>query len=113
MAFEVVKYEAESGTIHPLRLDDARASVAGPAPAADIDSGAATVKISKSRGQFGIRPRGVRLVRTVGTAPNQFKKYTFLPCLTPARYNALTRGTDVTIGGTSWEVSKQVPEDAD
>lgn len=112
MPFTRTKYEADSGEIHPIRLDDDRLSAAGTPPAGDITNDA-SVKISKSRREFGIRPRGVSLVRTRGSAPNQFKVYTFVPCLTETYYDGLAKGDSITVDSVSWEVANKIPEDND
>jgi hypothetical protein len=108
-SFTRTKYESNNGDVHGIRIASDRVTAAGAAPSGDVND-VGTVQISKGKRQFGLRPRGVVLVRTLGTAPNQFKKYSFLPCLTTARYNALTEGTEVEIGGVDWKVLRQVPE---
>lgn len=112
MAFTTTKYESDQGTIHPIRLDSERVAAAGAAPAAAQDSDI-KVKISKGNREFGIRPRGVRLVRTVGTAPDTFKKYTFLPVLTPTAYDGagFSVGTEITIDAVVWTVAARQVED--
>lgn len=112
MAFTVTKYEADNEEIHPIRLNSARVAAAG-TPPTGAQTSDAYVKISKSNRQFGIRPRGLRLTRTVGTAPDTFKKYTFLPILTQAAFAANTSsvGATVTIGTVSWTVAAKLGED--
>lgn len=112
VAKTTTKYEADSGLIHALILDPARFAQAGAPPTANIDSNI-KAKVSKSNREFGIRPRGVRLARIVGVAPDTFRKYAFLPVLTPTAYNGtgFTVGSTVTIDGTAWEVVAKVPED--
>lgn len=106
------KYEADSGLIHPLKLTPDYAAAAGTEPAGDPNS-RIKAHISKSNRQHGLRPRGVTLARTVGTAPDTFVKYTFLPLrsqadATSAAYNT---GASVTVAGSTWEVVGYSPED--
>jgi len=109
-----VKYESDAGTIHPLRLDSTRVSAAGTAPTGAQDSDV-SAKVSKSTREAGLKPRGVRLVRTIGTAPNQFKRYTFLPVLTQTALDGagFNVGATITIDGVAWTVARRLPEDAD
>lgn len=108
------KYEDEDGGIHPIRLDTTRTGVAGTPPSGAVDS-SISAKVSKSSRSYGLRPRGVRLSRILGTAPNQFKRYTFLPVLTPTALAGagFATGSTITIDGTAWTVAKKVAEDMD
>lgn len=107
-----VKYEANDGSIHSLLLDNARATVAGTPPTGPIDS-KIKAQMSKTNKEFGLRPRGVRLARVIGTEPNTFKKYTFLPVLTPTQASAseFQLGAIITIDSVGWEVVGIVNED--
>jgi len=112
MAFLRTKYEADNGEIHPIRLNTLTAAVAGTAP-----EGATTsdiiAKVSKSNREFGIRPRGVILTRTVGTAPDTFTRRRFLPVLTEAAWGGSGFAPDatITINSIAWKVLRKVPED--
>jgi len=108
----VVKYEANSGSIHSLLLSADRASEAGTEPSGNVNS-KIKAQMSKTNKEFGLRPRGVRLARVIGTEPDTFKKYTFLPVLTPTEWNSATfqNGATITIGSTNWEVVAAVAED--
>jgi len=112
MPFTTTKYESDDGIIHPIRINSTRVAAAGTAPAGAVTSNA-YAKISKSNREFGIRPRGVRLVRTLGTGDLAFKKYSFLPVLTSTAWDANTfdPGATVTIDETAWTVAARVPED--
>jgi len=114
MAFTTTKYESDNGLIYAIRLQDARASLAGTAPTGTVDANS-TVKVSKSTREFGIRPRGVRLQRVLGTAPNTFKKTTFLPVLTPTAFAEATFdvGATITISTVAWTVLRKQEEDGD
>lgn len=106
------KYESNDGEIHSIGLSADRAAVAGTAPTGAINN-SIKAKISKTNGEYGLRPRGVVLTRTVGTAPDTFKKYAFLPVLTAAEYNsaAFAIGVEITIGLIVWTIVSKVPED--
>lgn len=112
MAYTITRYLADSEDIHPIRLSDDKLAQAG-TPPTGVAGSPIFVKISKTNREFGIRPRGVRLVRTVGTAPNTFKKYSFLPVLTPTAFagTGFAPGSAITIGTVAWTVAARVPED--
>jgi len=111
-AFTVTKYEGDDGEIYGVRLSPSKFAVAGTPPA-----GAATsnikAKVSKSRREFGIKPRGVTVARTIGTGDDTFKKYSFVPVLTPAAFGTATFaiGADITFSGFTWTITAKVPED--
>lgn len=106
------KYEDEFAQIHAFKLTATYAAVAGTPPTGAVNN-SILPKISKSNREYGLRPRGVRLSRTVGTAPNTFKKYTFLPILTVAGSveAGFAIGAEITIDGVAWTVTGKVPED--
>lgn len=106
------KYESDLGTIHRILLTPDFAAAAGAAPAGDITSNIRP-KVSKSNGEFGLRPRGVRVSRTLGTDPDTFKKYAFLPVLSATVFAGTTfnSGAEVTIGGITYTVVSRVSED--
>lgn len=106
------KYESDSGDIHFIALSPDFATAAGTPPTGAINNDI-KAKVSKSNREYGIRPRGVRLSRTIGTAPDTFKKYTFLPVLTPTAFGGagFQLGATVTIGTTDYVVVSRNPED--
>lgn len=112
VAYVNTKYEADNGDVHGILLSPDKFAVAGTPPTGTASS-PVKIKISKTNKEFGIRPRGVRLVRTVGTAPDTFKKYAFLPVLTPAAFAtaAFAIGAEITIGGVVWVVASKEGED--
>lgn len=112
VAFQDVKYETNEGDISIMRLLPSRAAVAGTQPA-DASNTSLRVKISKSDREFGVRPRGVRLSRIVGTAPDTFRRYSFLPVTTPTAFAtaAFQLGATIAIDGTDWTVSARIEED--
>lgn len=107
-----VKYEDKDGTVYALQLTAEFAIAAGTEPTGGVSSDIKP-KISKSNREYGIRPRGVRLVRTVGTAPDTFKKYAFLPVLTQVEWlsGAYAPGAGINIGTTAYTVVSRVDED--
>lgn len=106
------KYEADDAAIHAIRMTQSFADKAGTPPAGAVNS-PIRVKISKSNREYGIRPRGVGLARTIGTAPNTFSKTTFLPVLTPTAFASAAFALDakITIGTTEWTVISKRGED--
>lgn len=106
------KYEADGGAIHGIILEPDRLAAAGAPPTGGVTSNI-KVKISKGNKEFGIRPRGVRLARLVGTAPDTFRKYSFLPVLTATAFNGtgFALGSTVTISTVDWEVVAKISED--
>lgn len=106
------KYEADEGDIYAIILSPDYAAKAGAAPAGTVTS-PIKAKVSKSSRAYGIRPRGVTLSRTIGTAPDTFNKTTFLPVLTPSAFSSATfaLGATITIGSTTWTIVGKRPED--
>jgi hypothetical protein len=112
VAFSNTKYESDSGDIHPLRISPTVLGAAGTPPTGAV-SNSIKVKVSKTNRSYGIRPRGVRLSRTVGTDPDTFKRYKFIPVLTPTAFNGASfalNGT-VSINSVVWTITGKVPED--
>ena len=109
MAFVDRAYASDQGFVCLIRQSDQEAAASG--------AGGGTVDApfhclcSGSRRRFGIHARGVRLTRTLGTAPNTFTRSSFLAFPTAAAWNAATVGGDITIGSVSWTVSSKVPEE--
>jgi len=113
MAAKILKkYESDAGSIHPIRLGTDEATAAGAEPSGDIDS-RIKVKVSKGNREYGIRPRGLRLARVKGTAPDTFVVYKFLPILTEAGLELAANavGKDKTVGAIAWKVVDHRPED--
>jgi hypothetical protein len=108
--FERGKYQSNGGDIHPIRISEDRYAAAGTPPAGDVNS-SIRVKISKNNTEFGIRPRGLRLARELGTDPDTFTKYTFLPVLTQTAWEGFSENEEVEIDGVTWTVVSKVPED--
>lgn len=110
-AFVSTKYESDSGLIHPLRLTPEYAAVAGTEPTAAANSDI-SAQISKNGRAYGIKPRGVTCARTIGTAPDTFVKYTFVPLRSIDNYNSPTyaKGETITIDSVVWTIVSKIPE---
>lgn len=111
-AKSLTKYESNSARIHPLLLSLASFQATSIPPTGAVND-FLRPKISKSRREYGLKPRGVILSRTLGTAPDTFKKYYFLPILTQAAYNGTTYadGATVNIATVPWTVVGRVNEE--
>jgi hypothetical protein len=106
------KYQGDDNTIYAIRLSPPFAEKAGTAPTGAVTS-PIKAKVTKSTKEFGLRPRGVTLARTLGTAPDTFVKTTFLPALTLSAFNgtAFALAAKVTIDGVEWEIVSRRAED--
>jgi hypothetical protein len=111
------KYEADNGAIHRIQLSAAKLAVASnTVPTAAIDS-TVKVKISKGNREFGLRPRGVTMFRTLtgGTGGSAVSKnvYTFLPILSKTVFDGATFASETThtYKGNTWTVLDKRQED--
>ncbi len=106
------KYQGDDNTIYAIRLSPPFAEKAGTAPTGAVTS-PIKAKVTKSTKEFGLRPRGVTLARTLGTAPDTFVKTTFLPALTLSAFNgtAFALAAKVTIDSVEWEIVSRRAED--
>lgn len=111
-AFTRTKYEADDASIYAVKLTPDYAAKAGTAPTGAVTS-PIKVKVSKSTKAYGIKPRGVSLSRTLGTAPDTFTKSAFLPVLTPSAFAspAFALGATVVIGVNTWTIVGKRGED--
>lgn len=108
-SYENTTYASDGGAVFKIRLSTDKYA------ALTVDTGGAStvdayVKISKSKREFGLRPRGLLLSRVIGTAPNTFKKYDFLPMLTAAAMAGETVGETIQIGSITWTIADKVAE---
>ena len=106
------KYQGNDAQVYRIKMNANFAAAAGTAPTEDVTTDIKP-KITKANREHGIRPRGVRLVRTVGTPPDTFKKYAFLVVLTNADWASSTYapGATVAINSIDYTVSSRVGED--
>lgn len=105
-------YTGDDGGTYRIRVSDDTAA-SGSFTATGTATSNIVAKVSKSNREFGIRPRGVRLSRLVGAAPNQATRYKFLPVATEAAYDgaAFNPNAEVTVGANTWTVVTREPED--
>lgn len=110
------KYEADSGDIHPIRVqpETLAATVGGganAAPGGTITS-PISAKVSKSNRGVGLKPRTVTIVFDEGAAPAGYADNSpiTIPVLTPARYTAIAKGATGTYLGAGVTVVSKSPE---
>lgn len=115
MAANFIKtfYEDEKGVTHPMRVSEEVLTAITAALATGPAESPIPAKITKSNRQFGLRPRGVRLARVRGTAPDQFRSYAFLPIPLASAWGVgdFAEGSTVEYNGFAWEVVSLVAED--
>lgn len=112
-SFDLKKYQTDAGTIGRIRISTDSAAVAGntePAGAVDDENVFAFASNPGSRRKKQLNARGIVLTRTVGTAPNTFKRRTFVPILTKAGLDGITIDTAVTVGGVAYTVASKIQE---
>jgi hypothetical protein len=113
MAFQRSKYSTDEGTVVNIRVSSETLGATGQAvPAGAVDDANLWAFASNpgSRRKKALNARGVVLGRTVGTAPNQFVRRTFLPILTKAALDAITIDSAVTLNGVAYTVQSKVQE---
>lgn len=111
--FSTLKYQTDSGELCKIRVSASRVVEVGTPPAGLLADDARTVKLSKSSGSFGTRPRYLLLYQLVGVQPNTVRKYTKLPQLTAAAMAAVALESVVTIDAVQWKVANKIGEDND
>ena len=110
------KYEADDGTIYPIRVQPetltlSLASTANAAPAGTVD-GKVRARSSGGRRRYGVHARTVA-IRFTATPPTGYAENSVitLPILKPALYNAITAGaTTGTYLSTAVEVVYKTAE---
>ena len=113
VAFALVKYETDAGTVVRIRMSTEGAAAAGNVPPAGAVDDAKIFAFASNPGskrKKALNARGVVLGRTVGVAPNTFVRRTFLPILTRARLDAIATDAEVTIGGQTYTVRDKISE---
>lgn len=113
-AFTISKYEADSGAIHPIRVQpETITAFSNAAPAGAVTSSISAV-VSLTRRQRGLRPRYIS-IKFTGALPEGYAAGTIykLPILTEAVYDGLAiggtgtyLGSPVTIIGKEGERSR-------
>ena len=106
MAFTTTKYETDNGTIINVSMSEGELTAAGAAPAAAVDLNI-TAYNSGSKRRHGCHTRRVLLERTLGTAPDTFKKTKEITVLQKSVFDstAYDNQTAFTIDGVAWTVS--------
>jgi hypothetical protein len=108
--FSDIAYETDLGFTCLIRVSDGELAATTPS-ASPVDAPFHCLN-SGSRRKFGIHPRGLVLSRTVGTAPNQFNKTSFIAAPTAAAWAAANVGDDLSVGGNAWKIAGKRPETA-
>lgn len=118
--FERKKYESDRGNVFYCRMDNYSAvqTVAGSEPEGEVTE-ELTILVSKTDGEFGIRPRLAIYKRPLGEANTdgdryvkQGAAYKRVAILTPARYVELDADTapDIVIGGITFKYNGKLQE---
>lgn len=110
---DTYSYTTDADQVYNIRLSPASAGATGQG-AIDTTRTDDNIFVSASspgsRRKKGLQARGVRLFRTVGTAPNSFKLRSFLPITTQAALAAIALNTTITLNGQAWTVGAKVNE---
>jgi hypothetical protein len=102
-------YEDDNGQVHSIRLDAATIAAA-PGGSASGPLTGIPVEGRRSSRQRTLQVRGVRLVRRVGTAPNDKAFSTFLVIPTLDGYDGIAVLDTITVSGVTWTVQSKLPE---
>lgn len=113
-AFTRTRYEADSGEIHPIRVqpETTAANIGGAnAAPAGVTTSSISARVNKTNREFGLRPRYIT-VRFTGVAPDEYEPGNLyrIPILTPARYNTINVGATGTYLGADVEVVSKSAE---
>lgn len=108
------KYKADGGSIHPIRVRQATFdTIQGTEPTGEVSS-QVRAKISKSKREFGLRPRMVLIARTRGAGADTFTEYATLPVLDPDDFNSSTggwvQGSSLSYKSQTWEIVARYPQ---
>lgn len=112
--FKNVSYTTDAGTVVQLRMSAQAQAFTGQgslSAAIDDEKVFAFARNPGSRRKKELNARGVVLTREVGTAPNTFKRRTFVPITTKAALDLLTINTAVpAYGGNAWVIASKIDE---
>ena len=111
MAFLDVLYTADDDGTFIMRVKQETATAIGATQATTGADNDVQAKVTKSNREFGIRPRRIRIKRTIGTGDAAFNKYATLPIPTLSAFNAYGKGDAVSYDGQSWTVASKDGED--
>lgn len=108
--FGTFTYTSDKEVGYKIRMSVATAALQDPASPSQPATVDESVQVGSNRRSLGLHARGLRLSRLVGTAPNTFSRTTFMPICTLAQYTTIQIGTELTVNGVAYRVSKKVPE---
>jgi len=112
--FKYVSYTSDAGTVVRLRMSAQARAIAGQGPtdtAIDDEKIFAYASNPGSKRKKALNARGIVLGRTVGAAPNEFVRRTFVPITTKGALDAININTPVAAyGGFAWTVLDKVDE---
>lgn len=97
-AFSISKYAADSGTIHPIRVQPETlaalvGATANAAPAAAVSAGAVTARVTGGNRAYGVKARSVSFKFTAAPPAGYLTNQTYrVPVLVKATYDAATVG---------------------
>lgn len=105
------KYRSDEGDIHSVRLTPGIAEIAGTAPTDDTTSDV-SVKISRAKGEYGIKPRRVRGSAIIGTGADAYRRYITVPVLTPTDFDSaeFAKGASLTYDGRVYKIVTRLKE---
>ena len=107
--FNTYAYVDDKGGVHAIRLSSASAA-AQPTTLPTTNFTGIPVESRRGNRSLALQVRGVRLIRRVGTAPNDKAFSTFLPILKKADLDGLQKGDSITVAGVNWLVQRIMPE---
>lgn len=111
-AFTRSKYEADDGTIYPIRVQpETIIAAANPAPAGAVAAGVPSARANGGRRVLGVNARAVYVTFTA-TPPAGYKPDSILkiPILTKTAYDAKSRGSTFAYLGGTVTVTGKKPE---
>ena len=112
--FSYVSYTTDSGVVGRIRMATPAKTIAGQGAldtAIDDKNIFAYASNPGSKRKKQLNARGIILGRTVGTAPNQFVRRTFVPITTSGAWEAITIGAAVAnYNGNAYTILDKVNE---
>jgi hypothetical protein len=96
--FSIAKYAADSGTIHPIRIQPETAAAlvgttANAAPAGAVTAGAITARVTGGNRAYGVKARSISFRFTAAPPAGYLANQVYrIPILVKATYDAATIG---------------------
>jgi hypothetical protein len=115
-AFSISKYAADSGTIHPIRIQPETAAAqvgttANAAPTAAVTAGAITARVTGGNRAYGVKARSISFKFTAAPPAGYLANQTYrVPVLVKATYDAATVGGVGTYLGVATVIVGKNPE---